>query len=444
MLAKTEMGLAALVAGLATATIAGYPKVRRAMVLSCTFALPAILLVFVVYWLIATWVGWSTLSRESFLFLRSLPPELVYFNKRISGFDQPVQSLVQMLVAALRMMALAAVVGATGFLIGGRARQPEGLHGMARAHPRAHEGDAGKASAAQIWLLLLVSLVLFFAIPIAGAIGWDKGPYLMMPILLLVLMLTAGRKAKDEIISSGRVSAETLALLAVSVYALASLARVVLRVRSGGAYSSYMLPASVILFTYAWVCPFAALFRDRNVSRAVRGIALGLILADVVATAPLLAYRFRNRNTHPVSTARGTIIAVPDLGQAFNEAIGFITDETRPGESVAVMPEGTSLNFLTGRPNPLREEITTPGYLDESGEERAIGQLESSNTRVVLMANRATSEFGAPVFGRDYCRRLFGWVEQNFEHVATFGPSKDASLQIGDKTFFIHAYRKRK
>jgi hypothetical protein len=107
------------------------------------------------------------------------------------------------------------------------------------------------------------------------------------------------------------------------------------------------------------------------------------------------------------------------------------------------MPEGTSLNFFTGHPNPLREEITTPGFLNSEGEERAIRQLIDSNTQIVMVTNRPTSEFGEAIFGRDYCKKLMEWVEKNFEQVAIFGPDHSPNLEIGNKTFFIRAYKKR-
>jgi hypothetical protein len=107
------------------------------------------------------------------------------------------------------------------------------------------------------------------------------------------------------------------------------------------------------------------------------------------------------------------------------------------------LPEGTSLNFFTDRPNPLREEIITPGYLDREGEERAIKQLVDSKTRFVLVANRPTPEFGPEVFGKGYCQVLMQWIEQNFDECAIFGPDHSFNQQIGDKTFFIRAYRKR-
>jgi hypothetical protein len=440
MLAKTEMGLAAIAAGAVAAATAGYPRLKRSTGLAAIFLAPAVALVALAYSIVAARVGWATLARESYLFLSSLPPELVYFNKRISGFDQPILSLMQMFLAGLRMASLAAVVATAGMLLGGRWRSERGQE---PATASAGSTDAGHVSAGQLWLLLMVSLLVFLSIPLAGVIGWDKGPYLAMPLILLALLFDTMRQGRNEAARNGRLSAETLVLVALIVYALASLARVVLRVRSGGAYSSYLLPASVILFTYVWTNSIAARFRDISVSRMIRNIGIGLILADVAGTAPLLAYRFRARNTYPISTARGTHFTVPDLGQAMNEAIIFITNETAPTDSVAVLPEGTSLNFLTGRRNPLREEIITPGYLDPAGEERAINQLEQSDTRLVLVTNRPTSEFGATVLGRDYCQKLMSWIEGNFERVATFGPSKDANLEIGDKTFFIRAYRKR-
>jgi len=35
------------------------------------------------------------------------------------------------------------------------------------------------------------------------------------------------------------------------------------------------------------------------------------------------------------------------------------------------------------------------------------------------------------------------WIEQNFEACAIFGRDHNPDQQIGDKTFFIRAYKKR-
>ena len=112
-------------------------------------------------------------------------------------------------------------------------------------------------------------------------------------------------------------------------------------------------------------------------------------------------------------------------------------------DTVTVLPEGTSLNFFSGRRNPLREEITTPGFLDVTGEEQAIERLRKAHTPVILLANRLTPQFGQEVFGRDYDRRLFSWIEENYRSCAIFGPRADPSLALGSSVFFIRAYCSR-
>ncbi|HSB12117.1 MAG TPA: hypothetical protein VLM38_21705 [Blastocatellia bacterium] len=439
VLAKTEMGLATVSAGIAAVALTGSPSVRRAMALGAIYITPVALLVLGVYGYLTARAGWHTIAQDSFLFFRNLPPELVYFNKRVSGFDQPLQSLAQMLGASARVASLAGIIATVSLLLtrGRRDRAPTRV-----SMPDLSVSDAGVASYGQIWLLLALSLGVFVLIPFAGTLSWEKGPYLAMPVLLVGLLGFEFARFRKQTAKGAR-SVQTIVLLIVAVYALASLARVILRVRSGGAYSSYLLPASVVLFTYVWAHPFADLFRDATSRAVARNIAIGLILADAVLTAGLLSIRYRDKNDYLLKTARGTMLAVGDLGQSMSEAIDFIKRETAADEPVAVMPEGTSLNFFTDRPNPLREEITTPGYLDEAGEIRAIRQLEQSNTGLVLITNRATPEFGAKVFGRDYCRTLMEWIDQNFEQCAVFGPNRDPAQEIGDQSFFIKAYRKR-
>ena len=82
-------------------------------------------------------------------------------------------------------------------------------------------------------------------------------------------------------------------------------------------------------------------------------------------------------------------------------------------------------------------------FLDAAGERRAIERLSASDTRLVFITNRATSEFGPAVFGRDYCQTLMRWIEENFEQCAVFGPDHSPDLEIGNRTFFIRAYRKK-
>src|SRR5262249_37790064 len=95
ILAKTEMGGAAMIAGLAGSMMAGLPDRRRAIRLMGWFSVPAIAIAAGAYSWVALKTGWEVLAGDSFLFFSHLPPELVYFNMRMSGLDHPALSLAQ-------------------------------------------------------------------------------------------------------------------------------------------------------------------------------------------------------------------------------------------------------------------------------------------------------------------------------------------------------------
>ncbi len=452
ILAKTEMGLAALITGAVAAGLAGYPDLKRAARLTFIFVAPAAVIVVAVYGYIASMVGWHTLSRESFLFLQNLPPELIYFNKRMSGFDRPWLSFTQMISATLRISGLAVFIWAIGVLIANRrsesASAVEPLEVAHRQHKDAALGDAGQVRYGQLWLILALSFALFLLIPATGRLQWDQGPYLAMPVLLILLLIAAMVRYQKQLSSEAKVERHLLTLIVIAVYALASLARVILRVRSGGAYASYLLPVSVIIFTYLLYVsssghPLASLFPTARARRLAGNIALGVVFAWVTITAGVMTYRYQNNYSYKIETARGAMMALPDVGQGFDEAINFVYRETGPTEAIVVMPEGTSLNFLTDRRNPLREEITTPGFLDREGESRAIKEIERSGAHYIFITNRETVEFGAPIFGKDYYPSLMRWIEENFDQHTVFGPAHDPALEIGNSTFFIRVYKRK-
>lgn len=434
ILAKTEMGLATQAAGVTAAVLVAYPDGRRGTTFAAIFVGSAACLALGVYAIIAARVGWSTLVSDNWLLFYNMAPELTFYNRRISGFDHPLRSIGRMLIALVKLGILGAIVGAISSLIGGAGPAREQLDQSHDAEGR----RSARGAVSRRWSVLGAAVLLLVVMAVTTGLDWDKGPYLAMPLLLagVLLMLTVRLRAD----TANNTSARTAILLVYAVYALASLARMVLHVRSGGAYGSFLLPMSVVIFTYLWVGPFADRFRDVRARHAARTIALTLLAGVAAVNAGVLAYRYRTRNTVVVSTARGTIIAEADVGQAWNEALVYINEHTRPGDAVAVMPEGTSLDFLSGRRNPLREEITTPGFLDTAGETRAIRQLQEADTRLVLITNRTTAEFGPAVFGRDYSQRLMRWVEAHYRPCAIFGPVKDPNLQIGDRPFFIRAY----
>ena len=431
LLAKTELGLGAIAAGLVASFLAGDGDRWRQAKHLLTFLAGAVAVAAGGYGVVIAHVGVAPLVGDSWLLWYNVPPGLKHYNEWVSGLDHPVRSVTRMTIALAKVAALAAILAAASQLV---ARRQGGTG------PAAADSAIARLVMRSPMRALLVALAILAVLGVTTGFDWDKGPYLAMPFLLAGLIWMERRRLNDP---DAHRAARARLLILYAAFALVSLGRMILHVRSGGAYGSFLGPMSMVLFTYLWAEPFGDWLEASGAGRAGATIAVALILIDVVATAGILAHRYRTRYETPIVTSRGTLIAEHDVGQAWNEALGFIAARTQPSDFVAVMPEGTSLDFMSGRRNPLREEIVTPGYLDGPSEARAIGQLEASGAPLVLITNRATREFGATAFGRDYAREMMRFIESRYEPCAMFGPKKDPSLQIGDRPFFIRAYCRR-
>ena len=431
LLAKTEFGFGAIVAGIVASVLSGGGHRRRQAKHLLIFLAGAVGVAACGYGVVIGRVGVAPLVGDSWLLWYNVPPGLKHYNEWVSGLDQPVRSLTRMTIALAKVAALAAILAAISQLVA-RRRGRTGATAADSAIARLVMPSPTRA--------LLVAVAILTVLGITTGFDWDKGPYLAMPVLLAALIWMERRRLSDA--DPNRATRAKLLIL-YAAFALVSLSRMILHVRSGGAYGSFLGPMSMVLFTYLWAEPFGDWLEASGAGRAGATIAVALILIDVTVTAGILAHRYRTRYQTPIVTSRGTLIAEHDVGQAWNEALAFIAARTQPSDFVAVMPEGTSLDFMSGRRNPLREEIVTPGYLDGPNEGRAIRQLEASGAPLVLITNRATKEFGANAFGRDYAQEMWRFIESRYEPCAMFGPKKDPSLQIGDRPFFIKAYCRR-
>jgi hypothetical protein len=407
------MGVAALAGALAAAVLRE-TALRRIVPRLVLVLAPAFVVVFATYGVLSRQVGMQALTDEGRLFYHNIPEPLIYFNKRMFGFEDPLGSLVLMGVIALRIV----LVGASMLLIGvwiaaksrpGFSRQLRGLSRMTA----------------------VAALAVALTAPLAR---FDLGPFLPMPAILIALLIAALARHVRRRRRIATVGSRLPVLIVLTVFALASLARMSLRVRSGGAYSSYLLPASVTLFVYLWLLYLPRFVRPpaRAVTRRLTMCLLALMAAGVALS---VIYKFRSAYTYALKTPRGTMVVEPSKGAAFAAALRLITDRTQPDDYVAVLPEGTSLLFFSDRRNPLNEEIATPGLLNER---RAIERLEKTRTRLLLVTNRPTVEFGATAWGRDYNCRLADWMDRHYRPCGSFGDRPEA--RVGAGRFFIHAY----
>jgi hypothetical protein len=423
LICKIEFGFAATMSALALALSERRGGRVRVMVGGLW---PALAIGLLTYGVLLSSVSWENLVTDTFLWPFDIPSELVYFNRIKLGLNDPAKTIREMLsaVAMLGLLATAVIIAA-----------------VARAGQAAESMHSAVGRLPQPWLRRLV----FIAGASAAALlinrvmyktRWDVSPFRALPVLCLAAIYVYARRfyraqEPDE---------QRRSLFVVSIYSLAVLGRVILRVPSGGAYGAYLLPVPLLLFTHLatrFYRPVLGAFPLAAVR--ARQTVLALFITGLTAATAVIAYRYVTADYVALETARGTVRLSSADRVAFAGALDFIARHTQPGEYVAAVPEGSSLNFLADRPAPLRYEILTPGFLTAAGEQRAIAQLQAKQVKVIFLLNRPTKEFGCPAFGRDCYRILGQWIEHNYNAAAVFGERASLGSQIGDTRFFIKA-----
>ena len=381
-------------------------------------AAPASLIALPVYAALLAFIGWKIIVEDCHLFYTHLPASLVLYNAQRAGLDYPLFSFAQMIGAA----AVGAALLSAAALLGGRG------------------GAMRPRQTRRIWIALGGALLVALAIRLIAGEEWDGSPMRALPFLSLGMIVIGWRRRKQESGVDG-------ALFIIAAYSLAILARVALRVPSGGAFGAFFLPTSLILFCYLFlrVAPevVGRWARDQSAARRTRLIGAGMLLALLLATAVVYGARYRRNFDYELKTPRGDLFVRSPIGEAFRESLDFIAKHTTPEDAIAVLPEGSDLAFLGERRMALRLQIFHPGFLDEQGERAEIARLQAARARYALIVNRSMHEFGADVFGRDYFPTLGRWVDEHYRLVRVFGELQDERLQIGDPVFFVKIFELR-
>lgn len=365
-------------------------------------------------------LGWRMLIVDCHILFTHLPPSLIYYNKWRAGTDHPWYSLAGVIGGAAVWLLVISLVLIFCLM---RARRRRGIEPSVRLWRNAK-------------LALVGSIAVILAV-LPGGRGWDGSPMRAVPLLLAAVIVREGWRIRRGESADQR----SIALLLIAVYSLVMLARVVLRVPSGGPYGGLMLPTSFIFIFYMlveelprWI---ARLTEDEQNAKPAQALGAGLILTLIVLTSVDSAIRYRTMYVEPAETHRGRFLVGRLLNPAYPEALDFLLRHSSPGDRIAVFPEGSDLAFLTDRRMPLRHQIFLPGLMSEPDERRAIEQLASEPIRYVFIANRPTGEFGAVVWGRDYYRALDAAIRRDYRVVKVCGRDRNPEIEIGNPEFFI-------
>ncbi len=120
LLAKTELGLGAIAAGIVASVLSGRGHRSRQAKHLLIFLAGAVAVVAGGYGVVIAHVGVAPLAGDSWLLWYNVPPGLKHYNEWVSGLDHPVRSVTRMTIALAKVAALAAILAAISQLVARR------------------------------------------------------------------------------------------------------------------------------------------------------------------------------------------------------------------------------------------------------------------------------------------------------------------------------------
>lgn len=149
---------------------------------------------------------------------------------------------------------------------------------------------------------------------------------------------------------------------------------------------------------------------------------------------PLLGFPYLNFKDQLTWRRPGSFLAVPngrvDIGgplsdlEVLQRGSQFISNHTRPDETILVIPYEPLYCFLSGRHHAVPEQNFTQVIpLPEGREEGIIQELEVKQVPYVILSNLYYSkEAGVGRFGETHCRKLAKYIFEHYQETQTFGP----------------------
>jgi hypothetical protein len=235
----------------------------------------------------------------------------------------------------------------------------------------------------------------------------------------------------------------SLVLLLWSLFAMASLGKMLLHARISHYGFTLAMPSTLLLVVLLVFVVPAALRARGGSGEVFQMVSAGAVVVAVGALLGLSNLYYRAK-TLPVGSGGDRVYCLdPRLdprGQYFAAALREL-EESMPAEAtLAVLPDGALLNYLLRRPNPTPYYLLTPWELRAfGGEDHVFSRIVADPPDFVVLARVDMSEYGPRFFGFDpaYGERTRRWLEEHYDQGAGIGT--EATL----KRPWLRVYRKR-
>ncbi len=210
---------------------------------------------------------------------------------------------------------------------------------------------------------------------------------------------------------------KSLLMLCLAAFGLVTLAKIVFTVYLG--HYGFVLAMPGAMVSFVWLVEELPKRADAWGSSAsvVRagGVALALFVLVTHAGTSIISLREKSA---PIGAGSDRLMALPAVAQETAMVLGLLESSAPRGASLAVLPEGALLNYLTRRPSSVPYSTLMPAEMAVYGDRAVFETFCAHPPSQVLLAPRPGSLLGVGRFGADYGQALFNWIEANYRVVA--------------------------
>jgi hypothetical protein len=123
-----------------------------------------------------------------------------------------------------------------------------------------------------------------------------------------------------------------------------------------------------------------------------------------------------------------------DVGTALAQALPWMETNMPPQATLAVLPEGIMVNYMTRRDNPTRYPVWDPPELRAFGQSNMVADFEAHSPDYIMLIHRDEAEYGMKYFGQqaEFGLDLMEWIQRNYEPALLIGaePLRNASFGV--------------
>jgi hypothetical protein len=286
-----------------------------------------------------------------------------------------------------------------------------------------------RRSANKPWLLPAVFIF------VAGilAVSWQSKVWLSAARPLPVLLIVIGIASLVEFVKrrqNAQESAPLIIRLTVLVYAFVLLGKIILNVHVFHYGFALAMPATLIAIA-ALLCWIPAFITHQGGNGSVFRAAVLAVLTIAIFAHLQVQQSYLRWKTHPVSRGADLILADP-RGEMVNTALSAIVSHVQSNETLAVLPEGVMLNYLSRHSSSVPLMNFMPLEFALYGEDHILESFHNHPPDYITLVHKDTSEYGFRFFGRDYGQTLWAWIQKNYHPVALIGdpPLRDEKFGI--------------